>query len=169
MLKEALVLRPLYLPCFSSLCFSSLVNEFWVTEQTELANKTLSLFRLSDVDDYNPIMFAVCNLWFLWSISYWNSYYIPIHFFMHMQLLNVWKCIKKKVITYILQITCKYIQRIPKTKADKSIFYFGLFIFHLSSSLNCILVQFTVCEGWVEFHIVIKIEVCEKVYYRRSR
>ena len=51
----------------------------------------------------------------------------------------------------------------------KSIFYFGLFIFHLSSSLNCILVQFTVCEGWVEFHIVIKIKICEKVYYCRYR
>ena len=48
-----------------------------------------------------------------------------------------------------------------------TVFYFGLFIFNLSSSLNCMLVQLTVCEGWVESHIVIKIKVCEKVYYRR--
>ena len=42
-------------------------------DRTELANKTLSLFRLSNVDNYDPIMFAVYNLWLLWSISYWNK------------------------------------------------------------------------------------------------
>ena len=38
---------------------------------------------------------------------------------------------------------------------------FGLFVYPLSSALNCILVQFTVWEGWVDFDIVIEIKVCD--------
>ena len=131
-LKEALVLRPLYLPCFSSLCFSSLVNEFWVTEQTELTNKTLSLFRLSDVDDYNPIMFAVCNLWFLWSISYWNSYYIPIHFFMHMQLFDLSENVsKRRLLLIFYELHASTFKEFQKPKLISLYFILVFFIFHL--------------------------------------
>ena len=42
-------------------------------DRTELTNKTLSLFRLSNVDDSDPIMFAVYSLCLLWSISFWNN------------------------------------------------------------------------------------------------
>ena len=145
LIKVKLFIPMLFLLVFLKSC------QWILGDRTELANKTLSLFRLSDVDDYNPIMFAVCNLWFLWSISYWNSYYIPIHFFMHMQLFDLSENVsKRRLLLIFYELHASTFKEFQKPKLI-SLYFILVCLFFI----------------WVEFHIVKKIEFCEKVYYRR--